>query len=247
MMKFNNKPLPSFLKITSFKYSVLPEITLKLSDVPGRAGAIDNGISFGTRSYEFDFVLLVKPGKEDVMQYVKEFKVWAKGDNWNLSKLVFDAEPGKYEMARIDSNIELSDMFLHGEGSFTMIVPTPGKIDLNESVVNATAGKAVVKYTGLEKSPALIEITVPANCSNIKVLHQEQRKESSLLGSFKTGQVILIDSNTKVVKVDNNVAMKVVDLEHDWQYLKEGTNTFEFTTIPNSVALGAKIKYRNID
>lgn len=244
MIKFNNKPLPSFLKITSFTFSVLPEITLKQVVVPNKIGVIDNGINFGAIAYQFDFILLKKVKEDDVLDYIDEFKKWARGDKWKESQLVFDSQPTRYLMGRVANNIELKDMFIAGEGSFTITCADPIKYDLVETSKASTSNVVTVNYTSLEKATTKFEITLSSDCTNIIITHKETKEVTSLLGSFKTGQKIIIDSDKKSVKLNDVVSMKLVNLENDWLYLEEGTNTFTLTTSVGT-APQFTLKYRN--
>lgn len=244
MIKFNKKPLPSFLKITGFTFSVLPEISLKQAVVPKRIGVIDNGVEFGSISYQFDFVLVKRVKEDEVLDYVDEFKKWAKGDNWKESQLIFDSQPNQYLMGRLANNIELKDMFVAGEGSFEIVCSNPVKFYLGETTKNSTSNIVTINYTGLEKATTRFEIVLASDCTNISITQKETRNTTSLLGTFKSGQKIIIDSDKKSVKLNDVVSMKLVNLENDWLYLEEGTNTF---TLSTSVGTAPQftLKYRN--
>lgn len=244
MLKFNNKPIPSFLKITGFSFSVLPEINVKNVEVPGRFGSLDNGVDFGAKTFSFDFVVKKDNGL-DVYTMANQFKEWAAGDNWKPSKLVFDVEPNKYLLARVASNIEISDLFVAGEGSFEMVAANPIKYDVTETSKDFTNKILSFDYNGLEKAPVLLELKPAANCTKIDVTQETPNKHtSSLLGSFKAGQTILLDSDFKTVKVNGAISMKSLGLEHDWIYLEKGYNSFKITS---DVNIEAKIKFRKAD
>lgn len=244
MIKFNNKKLPDFIKITGFSFSVLPAITHKESTVPHLIGNYDGGIKRGSATYSFDFVLKYASDKS-VFEMAKEFKEWAKGENYLPSPLIFLDNTEYYTLARVDTSIELKDMFTHGEGSFSMVASNPIKYSVEDFVAESTTGTLIVDYKGAEEASTVFTIKVLSNCQNLSIKQTNTLRISSLLGNFKSGQTITIDSGKKVVTVDNVVSMLSVDLEHDWLYLEEGLNEFTVKSNTTGSNLNLSIKYKN--
>ena len=229
MIKFNNKPLPSFLKITGYSFPVLGEVGLRETEIPRRIGTIDSGINIGAKTITFS-LLLVPDKDKSILHQADELKEWIKGDDWEVSQLIFDEQPDRYLLGRFANNIELKDLFIAGEGELVFKATDPLKYSTQSSSKASTGGLATFTYNGLEKAPAVITVQITTACKNFTLTHSQTGKVISILGDFKAGQTVVIDCDKKLAKLNGITQMKLIDLENDWIYLQKGTNNIQFNT-----------------
>lgn len=229
MIKFNNKPLPSFLKITGYSFNVLGDVAIKETEIAGRVGNIDNGVSFGSKSISFSVVVIPDKNK-GILEQSDELKEWVMGDNWKVGQLIFNEQPSKYILGRFANSIELKDLFVLGEGELLFTASDPLKYSTQSSSKASTRGLATFTYNGLEKAPAVITVQITTGCKNFTLTHSQTGKVISILGDFKAGQTVVIDCDKKLAKLNGITQMKLIDLENDWIYLQKGTNNIQFNT-----------------
>lgn len=242
MITFNSKPLPSFAKVTGYSISVAGDLAIRETEIPRRIGNVDNGIKVGAKTHSFSLLVLPEQGKS-IHQQADELKEWLMGDSWETGKLVFNDQPDKYIIGRFANSIELKDLFIMGETEIQFIASDPIKYSSDLSSKGSSAGTTSVDYKGIEKAPTVITVQVLTNCEDIIITHKQTNKKALVLGSFKAGQTIVIDSDKKVVKLNGVVQMRLISLDNDWLYLQRGMNTFTFTS-RNSVVNNFGVQYR---
>lgn len=246
VVKFNGVEIPAFIKVTGITFPVLGAVTTRETEIPRRLGNVDNGVKFGGKPINLSITLL-KDNKKTIQEQSDELKLWLKGDNWKVSQLILGDQPNKYHLARVSNSVEINDLFINGEGEIEFYCADPVKYDVTEQTKASTAGVATITYTGIEEAPTNITVQVTKDCTNIKLTHKQTGKAIDLIGTFKIGQSINIDSSKKVVKVDGVTAMRLVSFSNEWLYLTQGTNTITFTSSTSGVVNQFQTKYRKQD
>lgn len=244
VVSFNGKDIPDFVRVTGITFPVLPELESRETSVPGRLGNIDNGIKFNSAPYTLDVVLTIPKGK-NIYDLADELKQWLRGNDWKPSPLTFQEQPDKYVMARVSNAVDMRDMILYGEGSIEFIATDPIKRSTRESSITADTDSATVVYHGTEKAPMEIVITVKANCTNLTLLHKPSYYTVKLKGNFKTGQVVSVNTDKKIIKVGDQVAMNLLDLTSRWPMLETGKNLLELKTTTAGVTNSFKVSYKS--
>lgn len=242
-VKFNKKDAPDFIRVTGINFPALPEIEHKETAVPRRYGNIDNGVNFGGKPITLT-IMLVDEKVKNIHDQSDELKLWLKGDNWKPSQLTFDEQPKQYLLARVVNNVEIDDLFIHGESSIEFYASDPTKYDVASYSVSSENGAVNIPYTGMEATPAVITVTIKEACNNLNIKHSQSAFNIRLLGAFKAGSKVLIDCDRKVIKVDGTVTMKLLAFESRWIYLSEGTNTIAVTSENNPAKNTISVDYK---
>lgn len=242
-VKFNKKDLPDFIRVTGISFPVLPEIDFKETAIPRRYGNLDNGVNFGGKPITLT-IMLVKDKVKNIHNQSDELKLWLKGDSWKPSQLTFDEQPKQYILARAINNVEIDDLFIHGTGSIEFYASDPTKYDIAAYNVSSDNGAVNIPYTGTEEAATVTTITVKEACSNLNIKHTQSGRNIRLIGAFKAGSKVLVDSDKKVVKVDGTVTMKLLAFESRWIYLTEGANTITVTSENNPAKNTISVDYK---
>lgn len=121
MFKFANKNLPSFVKVTQQKYSILPPVDSKTDKVYGRTGVYDFGTEIGPRMLEFD-IMIIADNQNDVLRKTREFSTYLLYKD--LQPLVLLDEPDKQYMARFVEESEVTELFRTGSATIKFLVPS---------------------------------------------------------------------------------------------------------------------------
>src|SRR5699024_9993967 len=248
-VKFNGVLVPDFIRIVGISFSTVSDISIQESSTPNRIGNYDAGIERGAAMYTLDLQLI--DSSKSIFQMKRELKAWLKGDNWKVSKLEFEDNPGKYLLARLGSDAEINDLFTHGETSIAFHCSDPREYDTDLTELSYSESDFNVPYEGLEKASTVLTVTVPEAIPRIRIEHSQSGKSVTLTGSFVQGDIILIDHDKKLVKVNDKITMKLVDYSTEWLYLDTGDNDFKIYKFGsgNFEPLNAEIEltYRGVD
>lgn len=224
-IRFNNKPLPSWVRVTGITFPVLPELEHREYAMPRRYGNIDSGVEIGGKTFSIDVTLLLD--EENIHDKTQELKDWLKGSGWrNMSKLVFEESPDHYYLARVVSSVDVDDLFLYGEGSIEFRSSDGLRYSNTQSTHNFSGQSATVDYSGQEVAPVIFTVEFNEPLSDLTITHEQTDKAIVLAGNFQSGQKVVIDNNLKTVRLNGSIAMNLLTFESRWLYLYEGTNTF---------------------
>jgi predicted phage tail component-like protein len=146
MIKLNNIDIPSFVKVTDIKQSVLPPVSQKTVKVNGRAGEIDFGNEIGSREIEVEFTIL-GANTTDLRGKVRQLAQWLYYEE--PKPLVINEEPDKFYMAKVTGDSELDDIVRYGQGSIVFYCADPYAYSTNE--------KEIALNQTLPEDPAIVE------------------------------------------------------------------------------------------
>lgn len=244
---FNNRHLPDFITITSYDYSLFPEVSLLESETHGKLGNYDGGVDRGKVIHTFSLMLYDKD--KPMYEMKRELKKWAKGDNWNPSIIESSEFPGKYMIGRVGNSAQLSDLFTHGEVDIELHCSNPVEYDIEETIISIPESEEVeVNYEGLENAPTELNIELLEDSDTLTFENYKTGFQTTLRASMRVGDTISIDSDRKVVHINNNKTMKALVLDSRWIYLEEGINTLKVTKESGEALRGIfELKYRKAD
>lgn len=246
VVSFNGVEIPQFVKVTGISFPALADISVRETEIPRGYGNLDNGVKFGGKAFKLSTVLVIPEGS-DIHGMADDLKGWLRGNDWKPSALTFGEQSDKYVLARVSNAVDIEDLFLYGETDIEFYAANPTKYAVAQTVVNSVSGSATVPYTGLETAPTDISITIAADCTNLTLTHTPSYLTLILLGNFKLGQVVSINSVSKVVKVGSAVSMGLLDFRSRWIKLSSGSNVIKLTTATAGVVNNFKVTYRKAD
>lgn len=237
---FNGVAIPSFLKVTGINFPVLPDISMKESEMPRRYGNYDGGVNFGGKTIILD-VIILKDKELTLMAQSDIIAKWLKGDEWKPSKFILAEQPDKYFMARASNSVEIADLFVSGEGSIEFYAADPTKYATVETIktfTEVTGTNLTFAYNGSIKT--LPEITLSlADSGTLKVAtvndyvrieNVTTGKRMTLYGVLNRNELILTSNNRSLSLADVPKVLANLSLDSEWLNLQEGTNNLKVTT-----------------
>lgn len=244
MITFNDKQLPEWVNVVGISFQPL-NLSIVEHEVKRRVGNIDSGVEKG--GIEINLDLFVEPAEGlSIHDQSDELKRFMRGNKWEVSPLIINEQPHKFYKARVGNVSEITDNFTHGEMTMGFYCANPKKYDVEESTVSSSGGEAVIEYSGLEKAPAKIIVSITTNLTNLELIHEESGRQMTILGQFSSGQTVVIDTDNRTVQINGENAKDKLAFESNWLYLDEGTNTFTCTS-PDGITNDFEIKYRTAD
>lgn len=243
VINFNGKELPDYVIVTDIDFPVMPDVSPIRNTVPRFYGELDAGNQIKGGKFQFSFKIVPKPS-QNLYDLVDDFKLWLIGDNYQESKLIFREQPNKYYLAKVDGSINMKDLFLYGEGSFSMSASRLIKYETIETTSKGTSNLKVA-YAGGLNTGFILSIKLLEAHSNVIITSKQQNKSIKLLGEFPTGTVLEIDTVKKLVKMNNQNNMKIIALESRWMELQKGINDIEVKSQKNQIKNELSIKYIN--
>lgn len=129
---FNDIPIPSFVKVTGIKHSILPPISQNLLTVGGKAGAYDFGNQIGVRQIEIDIKIIMEE-ENTLPQLLEQLASWLYYDE--PKKLVLGDNPNRYYMAKFTGDSDIKESFIVGEGTLTFICTEPYIYGLERTIL----------------------------------------------------------------------------------------------------------------
>lgn len=246
-IKFNGESLPTWVTVTGISFQTLPDIDVMKYKTPRSVGEIDGGVKRGSSTINLK-VMIEKDKVKNIHQQKDELKMWAMGDNWKPSRLVFDEEPDKYYVGRVSNSMTIDDLFTHGKTNIEFYCADPLKYSVKETVKLGKSGWVEVENKGIEKVPTVIDIEITnSNIGNFNILNNVTNKKINIRGNFKIGQIITIDSGKKKILLNGEPAMKLMTFDSDWLYLTQGIQRFFFATEPRGGVSSIQVTHRQVD
>ncbi len=100
-IKFNGKPIPSYVKVRSVKYTALPELQNNFQRKTSGVGLVDAGTQILGKTITVEFSLI--KDSRSILQLTQDFAKWLMGNNFNLSPLeITDGEKVTFQ-AKVNS------------------------------------------------------------------------------------------------------------------------------------------------
>lgn len=174
MIKFANKSLPDYVKVTDIRYSILPSIERKTEQIYGRAGTYDFGIELGERKIEVD-VMIIAENQNDVMKKSRELTTFLFYKE--LQPLIMLDEPDKQYMARVSGDTEVNELYRTGSATITFMCPSPYAESLTEKEVKVSPTDntpILVTNNGSAETYPIINLTMKESATSIAVISEDK-------------------------------------------------------------------------
>lgn len=222
-MIFNNIDFGNYIKVEKVRTTILPPITNKTKEIPGKIGVLYNKNSLGPRYIEVEIRIIEKNkkkvrGKIGVLAsllYTKEPK-----------ELRFKEEPNKYYKAILDGSTDLDRFLYTGFSILTFIALDP--IAYGETKTIDISSNTTIINQGSYKTTGRITIEVTQSIGHIQVTQQNTGEYVYIEHDFVAGDEVIIDLDREYVTKNGYSIMKDVYLESDFFDIPVGE--FELTS-----------------
>lgn len=151
------------LNVLSVQRGILPPITARLLDVPGRPGSYYQGRQVGARTITVD-VQVTALDYADLRAKVRAIAAWLMPGP-DPKPLVFDEEPDKTWYAVLSGDTDLDEVVAVGNGKLTFIAPDPVAVGPEHTV----ALPATVNPAGTAETYPIIRATVNQDITHFAV------------------------------------------------------------------------------
>lgn len=199
MINLDGKDLPSFVKVNSIEFSILPPITNNFLEVRGKAGAYHTSQDVGTRKITAN-ITIVADRINGVIKATRDLAEWLY--HKEPVKLVLQDEPDKYYLAVPNGDTDITEMVNIGQGAIEFICTEPfafGEEKTQSFELNENNDIAEIEVGGTADTYPQIEITVQDNITSMAV---ESDNNSLIIG--EPAEVTETPKNTKpLVMIDN--------------------------------------------
>lgn len=237
---FNGVDIPSFVKVRTVDFSVLPSISHTFKQIAGGRGLLEAGTSIGEKVLKMRIVIVPTTGKS-LTDMSRELAYWLQGNNFKLSDLIISDEDTKTYRAKINGSVDISDLIYVGEGDLEFVVPSGVAKSSTVVPVNIDTGasKITVTYNGTAPTKPVITWIPTSTLTGVTLNFTcvETGKMISLTGTFESGITITIDCEMRVVKRGGVVDMKVINYTSDWITLpSRGTYNITWNQVGNYTA-----------
>lgn len=141
-IKFNGQSLPSYVKVRNVQVGLLPPVSQKVVEIPGRAGSYDFGNQLGSREIKVDFIIKAS-SPSDLRTKARDFAKWLYTEE--PAQLVILDEPDKCYMAKVTGDTDLQETLRLGEGTVTFYCADPFAYGIEKSRLVTSSGYAVTE------------------------------------------------------------------------------------------------------
>ncbi|WP_429969160.1 distal tail protein Dit [Enterococcus sp. AZ136] len=224
---FNGVAIPSFVKVRGIEFSVLPELSVQYQELPRTLGGSFLYTQKGTKKFILD-ILIELPNGRALFDCAEEFGDWLQGDNYSPCKLEFSEMPDCYYMANVNGAVNVSDIFVAGEGSVEFLAVDPSKYS-NKSLEVSGNSPLTVDYSGKVAQPFVVTFTVPQESTLLGITNVRTNKTMRLKGTFKQGDTVTFDTRKKQVIYNNQINMRLLSIDSEWLTLLSGANSLRLT------------------
>lgn len=188
MIKFQNKALPKYVKVTDIKYSILPPIENQTEKVYGRAGSYDFGTELGEKVIEVE-LMIIADNQNDVLKKAREFSTWLYSKE--LQPLILLDEPDKQYMARVIGDTDVSELYRTGTATIKFLAPSPYAESIAESRI---------EWKPVDYSP--ITVTNVGSAETYPVVDMVMKKDSTSITLIKDDKFVKIGDDETVGKTN---------------------------------------------
>lgn len=199
MLTFAGKRLPSFVKVNSMSFAMLPNLTAKSVKVNGRMGEYDFGTEVGTKKLTFN-IQIIAPQANQVITYARKLGEFLFYEE--LQPLILDDEPDVQYMARISGETEISEIFNIGSGKLEFIVPS----GYGESIFEKTA-----QWTASEVgSNNILQVTNDGNTDTHPIVELKMKQDATNVAIVNNNSYVSLGKND-ISKIPVNINPVVLE------------------------------------
>lgn len=206
---FNDRQLPSFIRVNDIQVQVLPN-----EEKQRRV----------TVSFYIHRRQLISNHQMD------EFATWLQGNNFEPSPLILPNDLTSYYLAKVDNVVDIAGSITRGEGKIEFLCVKSQRISLTPNQQSFT-DSSLIYYMGNRKTSPILRFFILSQTSEIKLNIQNQAYNNfiRLVGHFNEDQVIEVDMGTKKVSVDGVVKMPILTLDSFFHDIVPGENRYELS------------------
>lgn len=245
-MTYRGAALPSFVRVKSVNFMVLPTINLATTKIPQRTGLVYGCTTLGERKISLE-VAIVKMDDRSPMELCEELAVWLRGTDlkgFSEGELVLDDNPTKLFYAVVSSEVPISDLISVGEGTIEFLLANPYSYStVMQNDVSYETPAFTVNYNGTAPCYPIIKFTIATGITDPRIDDAVTGESIKIVGSFSSGTTIEINCGSKKIKVNGVLAMDKIDLASDWIYLSK-YKTNSFSTVPSMMTTSVELTYR---
>lgn len=150
--------------------AILPPITSRLLETPGRSGGYYQGRQLGVREIRVD-VMITANDYADLRSKVRALAAWLQ-PGADPKPLVFDDEPDKTWMAVLSGDTDLEEIVAVGRGTLTFVCPDP--VALGPEVTLPITSGTGVNVGGTAPTWPIFRVTVQQAVTHLAVSTPEQ-------------------------------------------------------------------------
>lgn len=220
---FNGINLNTFgAYLLSKNRQISPSRKVSYIDIPGRDGSLmfDNGLNdrFITISHEIDESTL-----SNLRTKIRQISSWLNTDD--KKQLVFDDEPDKYYMAKVDGTINLDEeIALTGNFDVTFRCE-PYAYSVTSNFVS---NSATINNVGTTTCFPIFTVTFSSSATEIKISNGTEYVR--IVNNFVLGDILVIDCSKGTVKLNGDSIMSSLDWQNSIFFtLKTGLNSLSVT------------------
>lgn len=231
------------VKVVTVDRSPLPAVENTLLNAPSRNGAYFVRNTIKEREINVD-INLTGTSESDLRTKVRNIGAWLYSNQPQILK--FDDEPDRQYLAVIDT-ASLEETLKVGQGQLKFICPNPYATALTDATTNfapTAIGNKTFTVGGNVRPYPVITFTFTAVAT--RVLYTQiidgVTKRMDIQGSFKAGDVLVVDHNKGYITLNGTNAMPMLTLDSDFYPLNLGTATLYFAV---AVPANAVLTYKN--
>jgi len=174
MIKFAGKLFPSYVKVLQTKYSILPSVQSKTTQVYGRGGSYDFGVEIGEREIEID-VMLIADNPNDVMNKARDFATYLFYED--LQPLILLDEPDKQYMARFTGESQVTELHKTGSATLKFLCPNPYAESVEETVISTSPVDFTpigIANNGTARTFPIFDLTMKQDSTSVAVISDDK-------------------------------------------------------------------------
>ena len=204
---FNDRQLPSFVRVNNIQVQVLPNEDNQKKVV----------VSFYIHRQQ-----LISNDQMD------EFATWLKGNDFEPSPLILPNDLTSYYLSKVDNVVDIDGSIARGEGKIEFLCVKSQRISLTPKKQSFTHS-SVIQYMGNRKTSPIIRFFILSQTSEIKlnVKNKAHKNFIRLVGHFNEGQCLEVNMATGKVLIDNELKMTILTLDSFFHDLVPGDNQYE--------------------
>lgn len=206
---------------------ILPPITPRLIQLPGRAGAHYAGADLGPRLITIPFALIAGT-REQLREKIRMVAAWL-APGTAPAQLHFADEPGRYYNAVVVNPIDVDQVYSIGGGQVQFLCPDPYAYSDNELAQVCDPGLTQVGNQGTAATLPRLVASFTASSAELRMTNTETGQFVRIDRAFSAGDTAEIDCARALVTVNGARAMDRLDLASDFFALKPGTNSLSVT------------------
>lgn len=243
MLNFNGRDLPEFIKVQTVNIQTLPVVNMNLKQIVGSSGRLAGRSDLGEKTITCE-IMVVIPNGYSLQKCARELAVWLRGDDFNLSPLIIKDDPDVRYMAKIGASVDLTDLFVAGQGTIEFIIPSGDAEAVTTSSASGT-NSVTVNNTGTKRVFPVIKATIgtAAHGGTVNIRNNTTGDRLTLNGNFKAGDVFTIDCLKNLVKKGDNVDISMLNLESKFFDLREGKNVIQCDNNNTTLEVTYRVKY----